>query len=72
MATVGDTFKPGEKVPNSGIYDVVHDTVHHDRHQVTCVYAEPFPPCRRCGNSVRFRLAISAIHLNSHEHFKWN
>ncbi len=70
MASVGDTFKPGDKVPNSGIYDVVHDTVHHDRHQVTCVYGEPFPPCRHCGNSVRFRLAIAAIHIKAHEHFK--
>jgi hypothetical protein len=23
--TVGDTFKPGEKVPHSGIYEIIHD-----------------------------------------------
>ncbi len=34
MAEVGATFKPGQKVPHSGIYDVIHDPVHAQRHQV--------------------------------------
>ena len=46
MSEVGDIFKPGDKVPNSGIYDATHDRNHTARHQVTCVYGEPFPPCR--------------------------
>jgi YjzC-like protein len=46
MADIGDTFRPGEKVPNSGIYDVIHDGAHKDRHQVTCVKNDPFPSCR--------------------------
>lgn len=70
MAEIGEVFKPGEKVPHSGIYDVIHDTEHHDRHQVTCIYDEPFPPCNHCGHHVRFRLAIKALHLTHHEHFK--
>jgi hypothetical protein len=69
MANVGDIFKPGDKVPNSGIYDVIHDAT-HPRHQVTCVYEEPFPPCKRCGHGVRFKLAIKALHLKDHENFK--
>jgi hypothetical protein len=70
MASIGDTFTPGQKVPESGIYDVVHDLVHRDRHQATCVEGETFPPCHHCGNNVRFRLAKAAIQLNSHKHFK--
>jgi hypothetical protein len=69
-ANVGDEFKPGEKVPQSGIYDVLHDRNHYQRHQVTCVHGEPFPPCNHCGNGVRFRLAVKAMHISNHEHFK--
>lgn len=65
-----DTFKPGQKVPNSGIYRVVHDKNHASAHEVTCVYQEPFPPCNHCGHGVRFELVRAAIHIKSHEHFK--
>lgn len=70
MASIGEVFKPGQKVPHSGIYDVIHDTVHKDRHQVTCIFDEPFPPCNHCGNNVRFVLAVKALHVKQHEHFK--
>jgi hypothetical protein len=70
MATIGDTFKPGQKVPNSGIYNVLHDPYHHEPHQVTCVYKEPFPPCHDCGDDVRFELAVKALHVKHHVHFK--
>jgi hypothetical protein len=71
-ANVGDIFKPGQKVPASGIYDVLHDP-NHDRHQVTCVYGEPFPPCNHCGGGgekVRFKLTVAATHVKNHDHFK--
>jgi len=55
-AKVGTIFKPGQSVPQSGIYDVLHDPIHAKPHQVTCVYGEPFPPCNHCGRNVRFKL----------------
>jgi hypothetical protein len=67
---VGEIFEPGQKVPQSGIYDVIHDPVHIKKHQVTCVYGDPFPPCNHCGHHVRFRLAIAAIHITNHSQFK--
>jgi len=70
MAEVGTTYKPGDKVEHSGIYDVIHDKGHRIRHQVTCVYDEPFPPCRGCGHGVRFRLVVKAIHVTHDEDFK--
>jgi len=70
MANVGDVFKPGQEVPHSGIYRVVHDTVHHDEHEVTCVYGEHFPPCNHCGEHPRFILEHIAIHVKWHKHFK--
>ena len=44
-----DQFKPGDLCPKSGIYDVVHDGAHHDKHQVTMVKGETFPACNHCG-----------------------
>jgi hypothetical protein len=67
MATV---YKPGDKVPASGIYDVLHDSEHTERHQVTVIYGKIFPPCNHCGNKVRYKLAYKAKHIESHDLFK--
>ena len=63
-----DEFKPGDKVPVSGIYKVLHET-HTEPHEVTCVRGEPFPPCNTCKHP-RFVLVRSAHHIGHHEHFK--
>jgi hypothetical protein len=70
MATANGTFQPGEKVPHSGIYRALHDRQHHQEHEVTCVYGEPFPPCAGCGKGVRFQLVRAAIHIRAHQQFK--
>jgi hypothetical protein len=70
MANEGDIFKPGETVPRSGIYRVIHDPNHAQEHEVTCVYNKPFPPCNHCGHHVRFVLERAAQHIDSNEHFK--
>jgi hypothetical protein len=62
-------YKPGEKVPNSGIYQVTHDKNHVAVHEVTCVFGEPFPPCRGCDHP-RFVAVRLAIHVKAHEQFK--
>src|SRR6266478_6465708 len=49
---MADVFKPGEEVPKSGIYRVVHDPNHAAEHEVTCIIGKPFPPCNRCGHHV--------------------
>lgn len=73
MANKDDVFKPGEKVPTSGIYDVIHDKLdgddHAHPHQVTVISGTVFPPCRGCKGSVRFRLHHAAEHLDAHDHF---
>jgi len=66
----GDIFKPGDTVPRSGVYDVVHDPVHSKKHQATCVYGKKFPPCNNCGHHVRFKLYLAAQHIESNQHFK--
>jgi len=67
MAEIGDTFKPGQKAPHSGIYDIVHDRGHRVQHQVTVLADEHLPPCRGCGKGVRFRLAHRALHISEVE-----
>ena len=69
-AAAGDVFKPGEKVPRSGIYKVTHDSKHTGEHEVTCVFGKHFPPCNKCGQHPRFTLVRAAQHIDSNEHFK--
>ena len=64
-----EQHKPGDKVPHSGIYKVVHDTVHKEEHEVTAVLGEPFPPCNACGDHPRFTLIRAAHHIKTHKHF---
>lgn len=68
-ASTGDVFKPGQTVEASGVYTVVHDRNHLQSHDVTCVYGKPFPPCRGCGSSVRFRAKCLAQHIASNDSF---
>ena len=63
-------YKPGQTVPESGIYRVVHDRNHLPVHEVTAVKNERFPPCRNCGDHPRFTLARPALHLKEHSAFR--
>jgi len=49
------TFKSTEKIPESGIYRVVH-AQHRLPHEVTLLKGQVFPPCARCHDEVRFEL----------------
>lgn len=40
----GVTYRPGNTVPTSGIYNVVDVWGAYAGRQVTCVEGEPFPP----------------------------
>jgi hypothetical protein len=52
-------FKPGEQVPSSGVYRVLHQG-HRDEHEATLREGEQFPTCTVCAQDVRFRLVQSA------------
>lgn len=52
-------FKPGEMVPSSGVYRVLHKD-HRDEHDATLREGEQFPSCTVCDEDVRFRLVQSA------------
>ena len=45
-------YKPGDTVPQTGVYDVTHDNLdgqeHTPPHPVTALRGKLFPPCRAC------------------------
>lgn len=53
MWLVGE-FRPGERVPRSGLYRVYHDA-HRLMHEAALLRQDPFPFCRKCGTAVRFK-----------------
>ena len=74
MASKKEVFNPGDTVPVSGIYDVIHDTLdgqeHTHSHQITAIRGKIFPPCRGCQNWVRYELHLAAESADDHELFK--
>lgn len=49
-------FKPGQMVPISGLYTVVHQK-HRAEHEVLAIRGDEFPGCRVCKDEVRFYVA---------------
>jgi hypothetical protein len=48
-------YRPGDVVPESGIYRVNHDS-HRLMHEATLLQDQRFPICRKCKHDVRFEL----------------
>jgi len=63
------SYKPGQKVPKSGVYVVEHRD-HRAEHEATMVAGGVFPGCSVCGDSVRFRLLKAASMIESDADFR--
>jgi len=70
MTDIGQVFRPGQPVPASGIYGVIHDPEHAQEHEVTCVKGKKFPTCNQCGDHPRFELKRKAAHIEDHRNFE--
>ena len=46
-------YKPGERAPHAGIYRTIH-TAHRRTHENSFRKNQKFPPCKQCGDAVRF------------------
>jgi hypothetical protein len=57
-------FKPGDAVPESGIYRAEHKR-HRLMHTATLVAASRFPRCQQCGDAVDYHLLrlVAARHV---------
>lgn len=61
------TLAPGEPVSESGVYEICH--VDEPRRTALLLRNTIFPFCRRCGDSVRYRLVQSAPHISEDSDF---
>lgn len=59
----GRTFGPGEKVPVSGVYNVLDENGAYLERQITCHSGNQFPPQGKKGVHPQYELAYRAIHL---------
>lgn len=66
MAPLLDTdpraYKPGQMVPISGIYTVIH-VDHRVSHETLAIRGDVFPACRICKSQVRFQIAQVVPHV---------
>lgn len=53
------SFRTGQKVPESGIYRVIHSG-HRLPHEVTLLKDQQFPRCSKCSDSVEFQVVALA------------
>jgi hypothetical protein len=61
------TLNPGEIVEHSGIYEICHSD--EPRTTLLLLRNSFFPFCRKCGETVRFRLVQSAPHISEDPDF---
>ena len=66
-----NVYRPGDSVPQAGVYRVVHDN-HRDDHDSTLLDGGVFPRCTHCGENVRFRLQKAAARIQKDSDFESN
>jgi hypothetical protein len=62
-------YSPGDIVPESGIYKVIHNPSHAESHEVTCIEGRRFPTCNSCEHP-RFVLVRAAKHVKDQRSFR--
>jgi hypothetical protein len=62
-------FLPGQPVPETGIYEVIHDRAHRASHEAVMHREDLFPVCDQCDTRVRFRLVRTAPYIFDDEDF---
>lgn len=62
-------FLPGTPIPETGIYEVIHDKNHRVAHEAVLHGKDLFPTCDQCNEKVRFRLVRTAPYIFDDEDF---
>jgi hypothetical protein len=65
----GRIFLPGQPVPQTGIYEVIHDRNHRASHEAVMHREDLFPVCDQCDTRVRFKLVRTAPYIFDDEDF---
>ena len=61
-------YAPEEEVPESGIYNMIHEGGEQDT--VLLLRAALFPDCEECGKAVRYSVVRTAPYIFHDEDFK--
>jgi hypothetical protein len=64
------SYRPGDPVKQSGIYEVMHDQEHRSAHEVVMISGDAFPNCETCDQNVRFRLVRTAPYIFQDQDFE--
>ncbi len=64
-----DVYRPGDPVPQAGVYRVVHNG-HRADHEATLLDGGAFPRCTHCGENVRFHLQKAAARIHKDSDFE--
>lgn len=56
-------FSAGQTIPESGIYEVMHENQHRAAHESVMVKGDRFPFCDTCHDRVRFRVVRTAPYI---------
>ncbi len=65
----GKIFLPGQPIPETGIYEVIHDRAHREAHEAVMHGGDLFPACDQCDMRVRFKLVRTAPYIFDDEDF---
>ena len=57
------TLKPGDEVPESGIYKLLHRECPSRITEMILVFGDQVPACRHCGTRLRVQLVHAAPHI---------
>jgi hypothetical protein len=64
------TYTPGDTVPSSGIYEVIHGLDENKKpHEVIALQGEVFPTCQTCQRQVKFKLVKAAKLIKQDDSF---
>ncbi len=63
-------FRPGDAVPESGIYEVIHEGDHRQAHDAVMIMGNRFPSCETCNERVRFRIIRTAPYIFQDQDFE--
>ncbi len=64
------SYRPGDTVKQSGIFEVLHDGDHRAAHEVVMIAGDAFPTCETCDRNVRFRLVRTAPYIFQDQDFE--
>lgn len=55
-------YATASRVPQTGIYEIIHHGQHREAHEAVLIAGNPIPRCEGCGEPVELRLLRSVPH----------